>query len=185
MILEYSHSYEDPDTGQLVDVMVSENDEPRNVRVGFRDLMRQRQRDNRDRRDHRSRPRTGGGGTRVVVRPSGGHPLAPVGPTGPMGPQYGHIGPYGYVGPASGSGVSVHGDFVTVKKSALTELIPAVGKVWASFLGRPEPPTAVGDDVVDRDNAAAHRDALARHQQNQTRILALSDLAERALKLFA
>jgi hypothetical protein len=51
------------------------------------------------------------------------------------------------------------------------------------FLVRPEAPQAVGDDVIDRDNAAMHRDALAQHQQNMTRALALTKLAARAVRL--
>ena len=75
--------------------------------------------------------------------------------------------------------------YFAIKKDALAEIIPSLGQVWASFLGRPELPKAVGNDTIDRDNAALHRDALAHHQQNQTRILALTDLAARAVKLFA
>ena len=76
------------------------------------------------------------------------------------------------------------GDFIAVRKGAVAELIPVAGQLWASFLGRPEAPQAVGDDIVDRNNASMHREALALHQQNQTRILALTDLAARAVKLF-
>ena len=75
------------------------------------------------------------------------------------------------------------GEYVTIRKSALAEIIPRIGQVWASFLVRPEPPQAVGDDIIDRDNAAMHRDALAQHQQNQTRALALTQLAARAVRL--
>jgi hypothetical protein len=70
-------------------------------------------------------------------------------------------------------------DELVVSKGAIAELIPAIGQVWASFLGLPEQPKATGSDVIDRNNAAMHRDALARHQQSQTRILALTMVAER------
>ena len=75
-------------------------------------------------------------------------------------------------------------DHIAIRKSALLELIPSVGKVWASFLGIPDSPQATGDDVTDRNNASDHREALARHTQNQTRILALTDLAAKAVKVF-
>jgi hypothetical protein len=78
-----------------------------------------------------------------------------------------------------------HGEYLTIKKSAIAEILPSLGHLWAAFLGMPQAPQAVGEDKTDRDNAAMHRDALARHQQNQTRILALTDLASRAVKLFA
>ena len=45
-------------------------------------------------------------------------------------------------------------------------------------------PAMIGDDIIDRTNSTLHRDALAMHQQNQTRILALTELAARAAKLF-
>ena len=76
------------------------------------------------------------------------------------------------------------GEFFAIKKSVLAELIPAAGQVWASLLAPPEPPQAIGNHVIDRDNAAMHRQALAMHGQNQTRILALTNLAARAAKLF-
>lgn len=78
---------------------------------------------------------------------------------------------------------SQSGEYVSIRKSALAEIIPSIGQVWASFLVRPEPPQAVGDDVIDRDNAAMHRDALAQHQQNMTRALALTKLAARTVQL--
>jgi len=77
----------------------------------------------------------------------------------------------------------VHSEYFSLKKSALVEMVPLAGQVWASFLGRPQMPAAVGDDIADRENAALHRDALARHQQMQHRIVALSDLAARALDM--
>lgn len=77
-----------------------------------------------------------------------------------------------------------NGDYMTIRKSAIIELLPIAGQLWASFLGRPDVPQAVGNDVIDRDNASMHRDALAMHQQNQTRILSLSDLASRVVKIF-
>jgi hypothetical protein len=77
------------------------------------------------------------------------------------------------------------GNYLAIKKSAIVEILPSLGHLWAAFLGMPQAPQAVGEDKIDRDNAAMHREALARHQQNQTRILALTDLASRAVKLFA
>lgn len=76
------------------------------------------------------------------------------------------------------------GEFFAIRKTVLADLLSAAGPIWASFLMAPEPPKAVGDDVVDRDNASMHRQALAQHDQNQTRILALTDLAARVAKLF-
>ena len=73
---------------------------------------------------------------------------------------------------------------VVIEKRAIAEMVPAVGQLWASFLGRPEMPEATGNDIIDRNNAAMHRDSLAMHQQSQTRILALTDLASRVIKLF-
>jgi hypothetical protein len=84
----------------------------------------------------------------------------------------------------SSPAVPIRGEYVTIKKSAIAEIIPGLGRLWAAFLGMPQAPLAVGEDKTDRDNAAMHREALARHQQNQTRILALTDLASRAVKLF-
>ena len=43
---------------------------------------------------------------------------------------------------------------------------------------------ATGDAIVDRNNASDHREALARHTQNQIRIQALTDLAAKAIKVF-
>lgn len=117
------------------------------------------------------------------------------------GPYYGHDSPRPRPAPGGhghGGAVTVHpgghghghaghgGDYVAIKRTTLMqlgELIPGVGRVWASFLGRPEAPKAIGNDIIDRDNAATHRDALAQHGQNQTRILALTELAGRALTL--
>ena len=76
------------------------------------------------------------------------------------------------------------GEYFAIKKSALAEIIPAVGQIWASVLVPPEAPKAIGDDIVDRDNASMHRQALAKHDQNQTRILALTNLVARAAKVF-
>jgi hypothetical protein len=121
--------------------------------------------------------------TRAVARPTPrrGRPVR-----SPRGPSRAETRTPVYRSPIQRSPVMVpqpgSGQLV-IDKAAMTELIPVIGKVWASFLGRPNPPKATGDDVIDRDNAALHRDALAQHHQNQTRILALTDLAQRAIKM--
>lgn len=74
-------------------------------------------------------------------------------------------------------------DRISIRKDAVIELLPMVGQVWAAFLGMPDAPAIENDDRIDRENAAAHRQALAQHQQNQTRILALTNLATRAANL--
>lgn len=162
-MLYHSHSYQDPDTGEIVDVIVDDEPEYRNAG-----------------RDHRADvPRS----TAPPRHP--GHPgnLAPR-------PQHGSTGIPARVivrnpaRPLPGQGPGYNaGEYFAIKKSAIADVIPAVGQVWASFLGRPAMPQAVGDDVIDRNNAALHRDALAKHQQNQTRITALTDLAARAARL--
>ena len=110
-----------------------------------------------------------------TIRPRYPSPRGPAGPIGPAGPVVA-VEPTGPV--------HDHGDYVAIKKDVVAELVPIIGKAYASFLARPEPPSATGDNIVDRDNASMHRDALALHQQNQTRILALTDLVARAAKLF-
>lgn len=75
------------------------------------------------------------------------------------------------------------GEHFSLKKSAMIEMVPLAGQVWASFLGRPGTPPATGDNLTDHGNASLHRDALARHQQMQHRIVALSELASRALEM--
>ena len=112
------------------------------------------------------RPFNPGGHPGLIVRPPPAPPIRPA-------PQ-----------PAPQTTPEVGDDFVAIKKSAVAELLASVGPLWASVLARPQAPQAVGDDIIDRDNATMHRDALALHQQNQTRILALTDLAARAVKLF-
>jgi hypothetical protein len=178
----YSHSYEDPDTGQLVDVMVEDGyDEYRNAV-----------------RDHRSQ-----GSGIPAARPYMPPPRMPGQATRPPGGMFGGIVPPRQVvvrdpgppqivpprppaRPTSARPIGFeHGEYLTIKKSAIAEILPSLGHLWAAFLGMPQAPQAVGEDKTDRDNAAMHRDALARHQQNQTRILALTDLASRAVKLFA
>jgi hypothetical protein len=176
----YSHSYEDPETGQLVDVMVDDGaDEYRNASV----------------RDHRAQ------GASPAPRPYMPPPRHPAQSTRPPGGMFGGIVPPRQVvvrdpglpqtvpqrppvRPTRPIGFE-HGEYLTIKKSAIGEILPSLGHLWAAFLGIPQAPQAVGEDKTDRDNAALHRDALARHQQNQVRILALTDLASRAVKLFA
>ena len=156
----YSHSYEDPDTGEVIEVMVPDDGdddfEYRNARVI----------------DNRSRSR----GRRRPPRPPRPQPRPhrPVPAPRPV-PVIARPRPT----------QMQDGEYFTVKKSAVAEVIPAVGMVWASFLGTPTAPKATGDDITDRDNATAHREALAQHQQNQTRILALTELAGRAFNLLA
>ncbi len=163
--MEYSHSYIDPETGNLVDVMVDGND------ADYR---------NAGPRDHRggNRPPSS---TSMPNRP-GPRPHRPGGsrPTRPRPTRPRPTRPY----PDHANSITDSGEYVTIPKSLIAELIPATGQVWASFLGLPDAPQATGNDVIDRDNATMHRDALAMHQQNQTRILSLSNLASRLVKLF-
>ncbi len=168
------HLYEDPDTGELFDVVEDDDDidyrnARRKVRLGDRGGFGRSKRSLQRHGGHRLDRSPGGlmGGHRPGSyrdRPG----FFPHGPGMPMGPI-----------------VPPEGQYLSIKKSSVAELLPGVGKVLASFLGRPQPPQAVGDDKVDRDNATLHRDALAKHEQNQARILALTDLAARAVKLFA
>jgi len=166
----YSHSYEDPETGELIDVMLDEGSDH------YRNAGPRERRADRRRSPGRPRPRPYSGhphdsGRRLQPR---GRALVVREPRPTRQPM---MAPPPGMSPQSG-------EYFAIKKSTLAELAPAVGQICASFLGRPEAPRAVGDAVIDRDNAAMHRDALAAHQQNQTRILALSDLAARAAKLF-
>ena len=167
----HSHSYTDPDTGELIDVMIADPDDRADYRNG---------------RDHRGHGGAGFGGHH---RPPWQHQGVPGGHGAPGG--HGVPGGRGMPDrvivrhpvptvPVPGQHT---GDTITIPKSAVTAIIPALGQVWASFLGLPEAPHAIGNDVIDRNNAALHRDALATHAQNQTRILALTDLASRALRL--
>ena len=174
----YSHSFEDPATGQVIDVMV-DGDEPEQRNAGPR--------------DHRGGDPRAHGSAPPWRHP--GHPGVTFHPRPPHGQQQGTGIPSRVIvrgeGTQPGRTVPAHpadsGDYFVIRKDAIAEAItfigPAIGQVWASFLGQPEPPQAVGDDVIDRDNAAMHRDALAKHQQNLTRILALTDLAARAARL--
>jgi len=158
--MKYSHSYQDPLTGDIVDVHV--DDDYRNGP-----------------HDHRA------GGVRTVLHRPRLDFSRPPGNSGVVPPRIhdrGEVVRYHGNAPQSHPGQS--GEYLAIPKTALVELIPTLGQVWASFLGRPGMPQAVGDDVIDRDNAAMHRDALAMHQQNQTRIQALTDLAARAARLF-
>lgn len=160
MSIYYSHSYADPDTGDVVDVMVDNDDDD----DGLRNAAPRPRRPTVVRQPYR-RP-----SPPVQVRP---RPQAPV--------YTGSPAPIVRYEPQA---VVMSGEHISIRKGALLELIPAIGKIWASFLGMPAQPKATGNDLVDRDNAAAHRDALAQHAQNQTRILALSELASQAVKAF-
>lgn len=174
--MTYSHSYEDPDTGDVVDVYDDDD--------GAEDYRNARPRHRRGRgfsgfaeraRPRRPFPHQHGGG---IVRPA----PRPRDPAGPMVVRPREPRP---TRPAPAQGVIQDGgEFYTIKKSVIAELLPAAGQVWASLLAPPEPPQAIGNDIVDRDNAAMHRQALAMHDQNQTRILALTNLASRVAKLF-
>ena len=164
--------YDDPDDGYDEYPEVEEN-----IPVIFRNA----------RRDHRGRAPGRGGPPARRPRPGGFNRPAPrprwpqspmvvrdPGPRRPYRPVPGH-------GPAPDT--MMQGEYLSIKKSTLAELVPAAGQLWASFLARPEMPQASGNDIIDRDNASMHREALAMHQQNQTRILALTDLAARVAKL--
>ena len=166
--MRYSHTYQDPETGDLVDVMVAE--EPRNA--PFRPfpggIVPRHARPQRP-----YHPPPGNVRPRPVHRPQSGGIV-------PDRLYTAHRGPTGRHDAAA----PVHGEYLSIKKAAFAELIPAAGQLWASFLGLPDKPKAIGDDIVDRDNALMYSEALATHQQNQTRILALTDLAARAIKVF-
>lgn len=158
--MEYSHSYLDPETDEIIHVMIEPDSEHRNAP-----------------------PRARGAPPRADQIPGrhhgAGHHQGPGFPNRPQGGRIIRRGPAPYpIGPTRSS------EYLTVRKSAIAELLPIAGKLWASFLTPPDPPQAVGDDIVDRDNASMHRQALSTHQQNQTRILALTDLAHRAVTLF-
>ncbi len=157
--MKHSQYYENPDTGAVVEVSVQEVEAPRNARPKD-DHGRQRDRQRWRPSDMHQRERPGRREPSFVPVQVGTQPqTAPV------------------------AQANIGDDYVSIRKGALVEIIPIVGQVYASFLGLPALPTATGDHLVDRDNAALHRDALARHHQNQTRILALSDLAARAVSL--
>lgn len=164
---QFSHSFRDATTGELYDVYHAPETELRNGP-----------------RDHRSNrpPSSGGIPTRAVSAPrprgSGGYYANAFRPrTGGLVPHHGN--------PAvsMAQATAPAGEFLAIKKSALVDLLPAAGALWASVLSPPDRPAAIGNDVVDRDNASLHREALALHQQNQTRILALTDLAARAARI--
>ncbi|MCG8422061.1 MAG: hypothetical protein MJE77_29410 [Proteobacteria bacterium] len=205
MSLIYSHSYEDPDTGQIMDVMIPEDDdddddivEYRNARVRVRDHRSQTSSGHPRSRPPASHPPAPRPRPRPQPRPQPSNPSPSAGRpysdhnSGGAGNEIvsvsrGHASGGGYDaggGYAPGGGYVSNSDYFSISKNALVEFIPAVGKVWASFLGVPDKPEATGDHVTDRNNAAEHREALAKHSQNQTRILALSDLAAKAIHLF-
>ena len=157
----YSHSYHDEETDEVVEVWL-EQGEVRNAPPRFQ--------------------RGSGVGRHLIRRPRGGRPHG-----GALRPRSGSGG--GVVRdprrpmPRPVPGQVDDGDYISIRKGAIAEIVPALGQLAASFLGRPDAPRAVGDDVSDRNNASKHRAALAEHQQNQTRILALTDLGARVLKL--
>ena len=166
----YSHTYEDPETGELIEVMVpvdDEDDDDDEV-TGLR---------NARQRSHRSRS-SRGRRTRRTQRPQSRGTIRRR--TGRYQPQLPERVEHG--GPVIAR--DPDGEYFAIKKSAIADLLPAVGMVWASFLGTPQAPRATGDDITDRDNASSHRESLAQHQQNQTRILALTELAGRAFAVF-
>jgi hypothetical protein len=166
--LVHSHTYEDPVTGRLVDVLMPDDDAGyyRNAQVN----------------DHRRPPHHGGSSPGVVpprtrsVPPSAGHamPVAsrPVVVRSPGARPVVHAYPQ-------------QEPLGTINATTIAKLAPIVGQLCAAFLGRPNPPEIVGSDRIDRENAALHRDALAAHQQNQARILALSDLVGRGIEIVA
>ena len=175
----YSHSYEDPESGEVIDVMEAIDDDDdddddaedvRNARPRGRGRGRGRRRPGR-------RPRRSRRPGRAM------YPRPPVYQPPPRPPQPAQPSP-GAIAVRPSKPVVVSGDHLSVRKSALIEFIPAVGKLWASFLGKPNKPIATGDNITDHNNASEHREALADHAQNQTRILALSDLAAKAVKMF-
>lgn len=168
MALIYQHSYEDPDTGEVIDVVEDDGDDDDDG-----DDVRNARRLNRRRRPPRRRSRPG--------RPTGGN-RSYYPPPRPLPPPVYAGKPQVIARPPV---VTTSPEHVSIRKSALLELIPAAGKVWASFLGLPDAPRATGDNIVDRDNAAEHRESLAQHSQSQVRILALSELAAKAIKIFA
>jgi hypothetical protein len=154
-----SQYFENPETGEVFELIT----EPEYRNAG---------------RDHR------GSGSRPGIRPLGHRPPPNMGGIRPRSSDRPDIVRHsGDGGRSVPTRPSQSGEYVTIRKSALAEIIPSIGQVWASFLVRPETPQAVGDDVIDRDNAAMHRDALAQHQQNMTRALALTKLAARAVRL--
>ena len=161
-----AYTYEDPETGDLIDVIDADDDddddddELRNARP--------RRRSPRSRGRGRSRGRRYSRPSRRYTPPRRSQAPARTESRAP----------------AVVREQAPKGEYFSVKKGAIAEIMPAVGKVWASFLGTPNMPRATGNDIADRDNASAHRDSLAKHQQNQTRILALTELAGRALTLF-
>jgi len=167
----YSHSYIDPETGESVDVMIDDSEAEAYRNAG----PREHRGTGRPSRGPFGGHQHGGGLTRPAPRPRDpanttviARPRPPVVARPTIGQSMAHD----------------DGEYFAIKKSAIAELLPAVGQIWASFLAPPAPPAAVGNDIVDRDNAAMHRQALAMHDQNQTRILALTNLAARAAKLF-
>ena len=124
----YSHSYEDPDTGELVDVMVDEDGGE-----AYRNARPREHRGNSGRRPpgFGRGPRNpfghqhGGGNIRPAPRPRdpGQTMIVRPRPTRPVSPQRPDV-----------AMTYDDGEFFAIKKSVLAELIPAAGQVWASLL---------------------------------------------------
>lgn len=165
MGLVFSHSYEDPNTGEPVDVMVDDGEDDDDD-DGDEAAEHRNARPARGKRRRRGRPGRRGS-PRPRPRPGSPRPRPRLGGivTRPRRPE-----------PADDG-------YFRLKKEALIEVIPLAGKLWSSFLGQPDMPPPTGDDITDRGNAALHRDALAKHQQAQHRIEALSEIAARALDM--
>lgn len=166
--MRYSHSYIDKETGNVIDVY-DDDHEPIDPYRNAGPEVRRRGRGFREVIEHaqvgipRPRPRPGhrpprSPGQQPIVREPYDRPMPVPRP------------------PVQDGGFSID-------KSIVADVVPTVGKVWASFLLPPDMPPATGDDIADRDNASMHRQALTEHQQNQTRILALTELAGRVIKM--
>lgn len=160
-------SYEDPDTGE--NVVEFEDAETGDI-LEFRNATR----DHRTNRQESSTtaPRTAGSNrTRAVLTRThrGGVPSKSR-YTNPRQPQ------------PSGT-VNTSGEYLAIKKDVIGDLLPMAGKIWAALLGQPGRPEYTGDPRSDFTNAALHREALAQHEQSQLRIMTVSDVAGRVLKL--
>ena len=75
------------------------------------------------------------------------------------------------------------GEYFSVKKEVVAELIPTLGELASASLGRPDMPRYTGDPSTDYANAALHREALALHDQTRERIRVTSNLIERFAKV--
>jgi len=162
MSTRYSHTFVDPDTGQVVDVLVDDDDD------GYR---------NAGPRDHRQNM---GGRGWLPPRPTVAMQPRPAQP--PARPVY--SSPVVVRHPMQSPAAQPSGEYLSIRKAAVAEIIPTAGMLWAAFLGMPGRPIATGDNKIDHDNQTMHAEALARHHQSQERIKAVSDLAGRMIKLF-